>query len=236
MKRNILLPIILIITVSCNLYGQKSDKKYFITGKITDSSGAPVSGAVVLIDNQKTDIISDSRGTYRVKVRPDATRIAVFKLMNGLGEEEINGRTTIDFALTGGSSSEVSGNQEKRAGNPVNVGYGNVSQKELTTNVGKIDGQSKKYASYQTIYDMIRGEVPGVQVSGTRITIQGITSINSATDPLLVVNGIIVSSIDDINPQMVDSIEILKGSAASIYGARGANGVVIITLTGSERK
>jgi len=227
---------VLILALSSGLYGQKSGKKYFITGQVTDVSGTPVSSAVILVDNRKTDVLSNPRGIYKVKVKPDAAVIAVFKIMNGLAEEEINGRTTINFTLSGGTAGQAAGNKEKEADEGVNVGYGNVSQSELTTSVGKIDGQNKKYASYQSIYDMIRGEVPGVQVNGTRITIQGITSINSGTDPLLVVNGIVVTSIDDINPQMVKSIEILKGSAASIYGSRGANGVVMITLVGAEKK
>jgi TonB-dependent SusC/RagA subfamily outer membrane receptor len=75
---------------------------------------------------------------------------------------------------------------------------------------------------------------PSVQVSGRKITIRGINSINS-NDPLFIVNGIPGSSIDDISPKSVKSIEILKGSNASIYGSRGANGVVLITLTGSGK-
>ena len=98
-------------------------------------------------------------------------------------------------------------------------------------------GANDKYASYQNIYDMIRGEIPGVQVNGKSILIQGPSSINLSTEPLLVVDGITVSSIDDISPTMVKSIEVLKGAAASVYGSRGSNGVILISLRGSpERK
>ncbi len=78
-------------------------------------------------------------------------------------------------------------------------------------------------------------EDPSIQVNGNKIVIRGVNSINS-TDPLLIVDGIIVSSIDYISPQMVKSIEILKGSDAAIYGSRGANGVVMITLIGAGDK
>ena len=235
MKRGLIFIMILILPVGNTLYSQKAAKRFNITGKVTDISGAPISGAVILIDNQKTDVMTDSKGMYRIRVKADAKTIAVFKIMNGLGEEEINGRMEINFSLSGNTANQKI-NTDEESDDAVNVGYGNVSQKELNTSIGKIDGQNKKYASYQNIYDMIKGEVPGVQVSGNRITIQGITSINAGTEPLLVVNGIVVTSIDDINPQMVKSIEILKGSAASIYGSRGANGVVLITLTGAEKK
>jgi TonB-dependent SusC/RagA subfamily outer membrane receptor len=77
---------------------------------------------------------------------------------------------------------------------------------------------------------MIRGEVPGVQVNGTSIMIRGATTINSGTEPLFVVDGVPVMTVDNIQPQMVKSIQVLKGSAASIYGSRGSNGVIIINL------
>lgn len=70
---------------------------------------------------------------------------------------------------------------------------------------------------------------PSLQVSGRKIVIRGVGTINN-TDPLFVVNGIIVGSIDDISPQTVKSIEILKGGDAAMYGSRGANGVILITL------
>jgi TonB-dependent SusC/RagA subfamily outer membrane receptor len=80
---------------------------------------------------------------------------------------------------------------------------------------------------------MIRGEVPGVQVSGTSIRIQGASSLMLSTEPLFVVDGMVVNSIGDIQPFTVKSIEILKGSSAAIYGSRGANGVILINLVGA---
>jgi TonB-dependent SusC/RagA subfamily outer membrane receptor len=69
-----------------------------------------------------------------------------------------------------------------------------------------------------------------VQVSGKSITIRGRNSINSGGQPLIIVDGIMTSSLDNITPQMVKSIEVIKDASASIYGTRGANGVIIITL------
>jgi TonB-dependent SusC/RagA subfamily outer membrane receptor len=77
---------------------------------------------------------------------------------------------------------------------------------------------------------MIKGEVAGVEVIGTSIRIRGTSSLMSGTQPLLVVDGVTVNSIDNILPMMVKSIEVLKGSGAAIYGSRGANGVILITL------
>jgi TonB-dependent SusC/RagA subfamily outer membrane receptor len=157
-------------------------------------------------------------------------------MMNGFIDEPINGRTSIDFRYKTIARSQTSDKTNSQNSESVNVGYGSLKKSDMTTAVGKIDGQNYKYASYNNIYDMIRGEVPGVQVNGKSIQIQGPSSINVSTEPLLVVDGMVVNSIDDIRPIQVKSIEILKGSSASIYGSRGSNGVILITLIGAEKK
>jgi TonB-dependent SusC/RagA subfamily outer membrane receptor len=232
MKRRIIFLMILMLLLSCNLFAQKPGKKYYITGQVIDINDKPVSGAIVLIDNHNTEVVTNAKGMYKVRVKTDATMITVLKPNNGLIDEEINGRTVINFRLTREIPLQTTENQEKPDNEKINIGYGYASKKDLTTSVGKIEGQRKKYANYQNIYEMLR-EVPSVQVNGTKITIRGVNSVNS-TDPLLIVDGIVVSSIDDIIPSMVKSIEILKGSDASIYGSRGANGVVMITLIGNQ--
>ena len=236
MKTKIFLFVLLSVLSFTNCFGQKSNKKLTITGFVLDTNQKPISGAFIFIDNQKTDIITDQKGFYRIKVRSSAKKISAFTLMNGLNETPIDGRTTINFNLKAAGSQAKDGASNQSNEETVNVGYGTVKKKDLTTQVGKIDGTNKKYIAYRNIYDMIRGEIPGVQVNGNRIMIQGPTSINLSTDPLLVVDGVIVGSIDDISPQQVKSIEVLKGSAASIYGSRGANGVILIYLrTGTEK-
>lgn len=90
--------------------------------------------------------------------------------------------------------------------------------------------------TYTDIYQMIRHTVPGVVVSGKRIVVQGPNSFFGSSDPLFIVNGHRVPSIDFISPNEVKSIRLLKGSNANIYGNEGANGVISITLlTGSDK-
>jgi TonB-dependent SusC/RagA subfamily outer membrane receptor len=232
MKRRIIFLMILMLLLSCNLFAQKQGKKYYITGQVIDINDKPVSGAIVLIDNHNTEVVTDAKGMYKVRVKTDATKIAVLRPNIELKDEEINGRTVINFRLTRETSLQTKENQEKPDNEKINIGYGYVSKKDLTTTVGKIEGQNKKYVNYQNIYQMLQ-EDPSVQIDGTKITIRGASSV-TFTDPLLIVDGMVVSSIDNIRPNMVKSIEILKGSGASIYGSRGANGVVLITLIGNQ--
>jgi TonB-dependent SusC/RagA subfamily outer membrane receptor len=215
-------------------FGQKTPKKLTIKGLVLDSNQKPISGAIILIDNNKTDIVTDEKGYYKIRVSSKARSISVFTLMNGVSETEISGKTLINFSM---KSSATKGKPEAiNSANEeiVNVGYGTSKRSDMTTSVGKIDGTKSKYASYQNIFDMIRGEIPGVQVNGASITIQGPSSINLSNQPLFVVDGTIVSSISDISPRMVKSIEVLKGASASIYGSRGSNGVILINLLGSR--
>jgi len=220
-----------------DLQAQKPGKKFTVSGTVVDANNNPVSGAYILINNKNTDVQTDPKGFYKIKVRPSDTLITAFIMNGGLKEELINGRTTINFKLSGVISPVASKPEIKKDDElEYNIGYGTVKKKEMTTTVGKINGTNKKYASYTNIYEMIKGEVPGVHVAGKKITIQGPTSLNLSTDPLIIVNGIETNNLDDISPLQVKSIEVLKGAAASIYGSRGANGVIIITLFGSDGK
>jgi len=232
MKLRILLVISLSLFICLPSAAQRGDKKIRITGKVVDINNAPVAGAVVVVDNIKTNTLTNSRGVYKIKVSPSAYRLGVSTTGNESVQTEIDGRTVIDFTLETAFASVL-----KRPEGPVidqdeevNVGYGTVRRRNLTHQVGRIDGRDQKYASYNSIYDMIRGEVAGVKVEGKRIIIQGASSLLLSSDPLLVVDGVPVNTIDDIMPQMVSSIEVLKGAAASIYGSRGANGVLLISL------
>ena len=234
MKRSIIFLMILILPVYSNLFAQKQGKKFYITGQVIDVNDKPVSGAIVLVDNQNTGVTTDAKGVYKVRVKTSATRIAVFIPKNGQMDEEINGRTVINFRLVGGASTGTTQEQENPDNEKVNIGYGYASKKDLTTGVSKIDIQANKNAAYQNIYEMLQRD-PSVQVNGNKIVIRGVNSINS-TDPLFVVDGIMVQSIDGISPSIVKSIEILKGSDAAIYGSRGANGVIMITTIGRGNK
>ena len=110
----------------------------------------------------------------------------------------------------------------------VNTGYGYVKQKNVTTEASKIDGTNKKYASYSSVYEMIQREVSGVRISGTDIIINESKDFFGNIPALLVVDGTYVTDFSNISPSSVESIEVLKGTAAAIYGSRGYGGAVVI--------
>lgn len=115
----------------------------------------------------------------------------------------------------------------------VDIGYGTSKKSNLTNSVSKLDINEKEIGGYSNIFDYLRGRVPGVTVNGrgpnATVQIRGISSINCPTDPLYVVDGVVVNDISMINPNDVKSVSVLKDASASIYGSRGANGVIIIT-------
>ena len=226
----------LLLSVSYfNLDGQKSNnKKLVISGYVTDANRNPVPGAMILIDKKNTNILTDSKGFYKVKTKAGAQLITVFTITSGTGEAKIAGQTSINVSLNG-----IQNNQPEKPATEerVNIGYGTAERKDINSQVNKVSTMEDKYASYSNIYDMLKGAVPGLQVIGKTVTIQGPGSPNSNNQPLLVVDGTIVTTIDDIQPTQVKSVEVLKGASASIYGSRGANGVILIHLKGtSDRK
>lgn len=115
----------------------------------------------------------------------------------------------------------------------VNVGYGYVKRKNLVNSVSKVPMENDQNMSYNDIGEYLMGRVPGLTVMKTgttyRYIIRGLSSINSQTDPLFIVDGVEVMDISYLNPRDVKSVEVLKDSSASIYGTRGACGVILIT-------
>lgn len=115
----------------------------------------------------------------------------------------------------------------------VNVGYGTMKKRNLTTSVSQVNVNSDEISTYPDMGSYLAGRVPGLTVrkvgNGYSYTVRGINSINASTEPLFVVDGVTVSDINYLNPKDVKSVEVLKDASASIYGTRGACGVILIT-------
>ena len=228
---------ILLPLLSLNVsLGQQSQNKIRISGQVTDDKGSPVSGVFIFVDNKNTNVITDNKGLYRLKVKPDADSMSIFLYDNLICETAIDGRNIINFTLNRHMSALKDYEENRKSSKSVNIGYGNIDKNDLTNQVNKVDGKDNRYDSYDSIYEMLRG-TPGVQVipgdginGGDRVLIQGQSSTTRPSYPLFVVDGIPRESINDIMPSMVESISVLKGSSSAIYGSQGAFGVILIDL------
>ena len=123
----------------------------------------------------------------------------------------------------------------------VNIGYGTVSAKDNTMAVSTKKISDIDAVVYTSIYDYIRGRVPGVEVGATdssgnaKVRIRGAASIYADTTPLYIVDGCEVQDLSTVNPNDVYSVDVLKDASATIYGVRGGNGVIMITTKSARQ-
>jgi TonB-dependent starch-binding outer membrane protein SusC len=225
MKTKVIIVLLLAFLSVPDTDAQKQAKT-FITGIVLDEQEMPVSGASIFIDEVETKVLTNKRGEFKVRIKPGDVRVLAVKADVGITEQFIGEK--VEFRLVLDKAKILKLTATRPEDEMVDIGYGSIKRKFLVNPVNKIDGTNPKFASYTSIYEMIKGEVPGVQVSGTSITIRGTGSIMLSTQPLFVVDGIATDQISNISPSEVKSIEVLKGAAASIYGSRGGNGVILI--------
>ena len=135
-----------------------------------------------------------------------------------------------------GSTQQAATVQQASADNgSINVGYDAVKADKLTYSVSQVDTPENEMVAYTSIWDYLRSRVPGLVIGQTSpgstpdISIRGIGSASSSTQPLIMLDGQETADISFLNPADVASVSVLKDSSASIYGSRGANGVILIT-------
>ncbi len=198
-----------------------------ISGKVIGQNNEPLAGVSVSAKGTTIGTSTDGAGNYSLSV-PDATTTLVFSYVGyGTQEISISGRTTINVALIAGLNdlNEV-----------VVIGYGTATKRDLTGSIAKVSGKEVADKPNTNPVSSLQGKVAGLSVvnNGTPgqapdIRIRGTISIGSVS-PLYVVDGIFNDNIDYINPNDIESIEILKDpSSLAIFGVRGAAGVIAIT-------
>jgi TonB-linked SusC/RagA family outer membrane protein len=209
-----------------------------VKGKVTDSrNNTGLTGVSVQVKGTSIGTVTDENGNYSISVPPNA--VLEFSY-SGLGSQEltVGSRTTLDVQLnaTQTSMDEV-----------VVIGYGTAKKSDLTGAVGSVKATQLQERPSPSLNQAIAGRIPGVQVntnSGrpggqTNVRIRGFSSINTSNNPLYIIDGVQLpvsaqnnnsNAIDYINPSDIASVEVLKdASATAIYGARGANGVLLVT-------
>lgn len=235
MKIRIAATLILAIFFCGSVSGQgRSNKKVVLTGIIVNRDSIPVSDVLIFIDGKSTNAKTNVNGEFRVKFKPDAKKLSFFSAADGIFEIDYVGQERLEITMNHDPGLLPGSNSI--GGEIVENGYGKVTEDNNVGSISSVKDDRFKNRSYNNIYEMIAGEVSGVSVVGTSIRIRGVTSINGSNDPLLIVDGSPVYSFNHISPHDVESINILKGSSAAIYGVRGAAGVVVVKTKSGNRK
>jgi TonB-dependent SusC/RagA subfamily outer membrane receptor len=219
---NLLIPLFLILGQTT--YAQTNVQ---VQGTIIDSTGEPLPGVNVVIKGTLTGTVSDLYGKYNLSAPSDAT--LVFSFVGFTNQEiPINNQTEINLTLADDTSD---------LDEFVVVGYGLQRKSDLTGSISSIKSKEINRLPVSNVTQALQGRVSGVQVTslsgapgaGTTIRIRGVGTLNNS-NPLFVVDGMLLDDIDFLNPNDVESMEVLKdASATAIYGSRGANGVVIVS-------
>lgn len=212
-----------------------------VKGQVTDDQG-PIIGATVREKGTKAVAVTDIDGNYSIKVQPNATLTFTYL---GYQNKEVNvgNRTQVDVTMVSDAQalSEV-----------VVVGYGQMKRSDVTGSVVSVNSEQIEKAVPTSIDQVLQGRAAGVQIqansgtpgANTSIRIRGISSLNSTNQPIFVIDGVVVepqstdtndplssnNPLASINPSDIVSMDVLKdASATAIYGARAANGVIMIT-------
>lgn len=237
MKRKLLKCLLFFMVL---LVTKVSAQERTITGVVTSKDdGLPIPGVSVKVINSKIGVSTGADGTYSIKV---------------------GGSSVLQFSSIGYSTQNISTGKSiklnvslvsdtKALTDVVVIGYGTAKRKDVTGSVASIKGEDLAGKPVASFDQALAGKITGVQVTNSsgilgaapRIRIRGTNSISSGADPLYVVDGMVIISggsssvasvnpLGDINPNDIQSVDVLKdGAATAIYGSRGANGVIIIT-------
>lgn len=206
-----------------------------LSGVVTDNTGEPLPGVTVVVKGTAQGTVSDIDGKYTLRV-PESTKTIVFSYIGMKSQEVALGSKSVINAVLEPESFDVD--------EVVVVGYGTQKKRDLTGSITSVDNKAIEQRQAVNVFDALQGAAAGVQISSVsgapgatnNIQIRGASTFDDAgVSPLYVVDNVIVEDIDNINPGDIKSIEILKDAASSaIYGARSANGVVIITTKSGE--
>ncbi|NGF55915.1 SusC/RagA family TonB-linked outer membrane protein [Parapedobacter sp. SGR-10] len=208
---------------------KKAQQERILQGRVVDDKSMPIQAVVVKTNASNQTVATDVNGHFSIPIDNEDTEL-VFSML-GFGKETIkigvNTEYTVQLMPSVESLNEI-----------VVVGYGVQKRSDITGAISSVTTEQINKMPTTSINEMLRGAAPGVQVTmgsaapggSSNILIRGRRSLSAGNDPLYVVDGVPMASIDDINANEVASIEILKdASAQSIYGARAANGVILVT-------
>ncbi|MBQ7427097.1 MAG: TonB-dependent receptor [Bacteroidaceae bacterium] len=228
--RNKLLTTFVLLAMAVAMTAQEMKK---VTGTVLDTMGEPMIGATVKPYGEQGGTVTDLDGKFQLNVPQGTKQLTITYI----------GYKTMTVNLKGNTVNVVMSEDTNMMEELVVVGYGSVKKGDVTNAVAQVKGDDLADRPVSNIASALQGELAGVEVrttsgapgSGVQISVRGATSINEdgTSNPLFVVDGVPMDDDFDLitlNPQDIESIEVLKdASSSAIYGSRGANGVVIIT-------
>ncbi|MEO5564306.1 MAG: TonB-dependent receptor [Chitinophagaceae bacterium] len=220
---------VIVLKQKTNVVENVSHDPIVVRGKITNDKGDPMAGVSIGVKGLKTGTTTSNDGSYEITV-PDEGAVLVISFVGYATKEiKVGNQQNISIRL---------GLQDSQLSDVVVIGYGTVRKRDLTGSVVSLKGDDLKEVPSGNPLDAAQGKIAGADItrssgqagSGINIRIRGNRSIGGNNSPLIIVDGVQYNSIQDINPNDIESMEILKdASSVAIYGSRGANGVILIT-------
>ncbi len=227
LKKGVL--IVLLLLANLSLMAQQT-----VTGTVRDSEGQPMSGVTIIVQGTTVGTLSGVDGRYSLPVPAGATTLRFSFIGFGDQEVAIAGRSVIDVTL----EESLTGLDEV-----VVVGYGTQKKKLVTGSTVQVKGDDIQKLSTVSPMTALQGQTPGLSIikntgqpgDGFKVNIRGMGTIGNS-QPLYVIDGVPGGNIDNMSPADIESIDVLKDAAsAAIYGARGANGVILVTTKQGSR-
>ncbi|NVK86067.1 MAG: SusC/RagA family TonB-linked outer membrane protein [Cytophagia bacterium] len=227
--------LLLLLVLSVGFQGALMAQTRTVTGKVTGSDdGMGIPRANITVKGTTRGVPSGLDGTYTIDVAANET--LVFSFVGYITKEVLVGnQTTINVAL----EPDFAELEEV-----IVVGYGSQEKKEITSSVVALDAKEFNKGNVNDPAQLLQGKVPGLSIynkggnpnGGATIRLRGISTVGANVQPLVVVDGVIGASLDNVDPNDIESVNVLKdGSAAAIYGSRGSAGVILVTTkTGSR--
>jgi TonB-linked SusC/RagA family outer membrane protein len=231
---------LMIVFFGCNsavLYGQQNSIK--VTGKVVDKTDLPLVGVSILEKGTQNGTSTDENGRFTINVKSPNSLLQFSYIGFSPQEIGLGGKTELSVVLI-----ENATNMDEI----VVIGYGTTTKKEVTGSISNIKSENFIKGNISDPMQLLQGQIAGMSVvkssggdpnGSYSIQLRGMTTLAGGASPLIVIDGVIGGNINSINPEEIESIDVLKdGSAAAIYGTRGTSGVVLITTkraTGSDK-
>ncbi|MEO6547661.1 MAG: SusC/RagA family TonB-linked outer membrane protein [Ferruginibacter sp.] len=213
-----------------HLLSKKEIPPITVTGKVVDARNVPLEGVSVYVKGTKKGVVTDVHGVFTIRNAPDKGSLLLSYSGYSSKEIDIQGEASVTVVL----NEQVSGLSDV-----VVVGYGTQRKKDLTGAITQVKATQLENENPRSVQDMLRGNAPGLDVgfdpstkgqSGS-LQVRGKGTLTASSDPLIVLDGVIYpGTMADINPNDIATIDILKdASSAAVFGARSANGVILIS-------